>query len=43
MKKMMKLCVVVAAMAMMLSLFACGEAPQEKKEEAPAPKAEAPA
>ncbi|MDC0335391.1 BMP family ABC transporter substrate-binding protein [Pseudodesulfovibrio sp.] len=43
MKKLLKLCVVVAAMAMMLSLFACGEAPQEKKaEETPAPKAEAP-
>jgi len=42
MKKLLKLCVVVAAMAMMLSLFACGEAPQEKKPEpAPAPKAEA--
>jgi len=44
MKKLLKLCVVVAAMAMTLSLFACGEAPQEKKAEpAPAPKAEAPA
>ncbi|WP_210772205.1 BMP family ABC transporter substrate-binding protein [Pseudodesulfovibrio sp. zrk46] len=43
MKKMLKLFVVVASMAMMLSLFACGEAPQEKKPEpAPAPKAEAP-
>lgn len=41
MKKLLKLCVVVAAMAMMLSLFACGEAPEEKKPE-PAPKAEAP-
>lgn len=44
MKKMLKLFVVVASMVTMLSLFACGEAPQEKKaEEAPAPKAEAPA
>lgn len=43
MKKLLKLCVVIASMAMMLSLFACGEAPQEKKPEpAPAPKAEAP-
>jgi len=42
MKKMLKLCVIVAAMAMMLSLFACGEAPEEKKAEpAPAPAAEA--
>ena len=42
MKKLLKLITVFAAMALMLSLFACGEAPQEKKaEEAPAPKAEA--
>ncbi len=43
MKKMLQLLVVVAAMAMMLSLFACGEAPQEKKAEpAATPKAEEP-
>lgn len=41
--KMLKLFSVVIATAMMLSLFACGEAPQEKKvEEKPAPEAEAP-
>jgi len=45
MKKLLKLFTVLAAsMALMLSLFACGEAPQEKKAEeaAPAEKAEAP-
>ncbi len=41
MRKMLKLCVVVASMAMMLSLFACADAPQEKKAEEAAPKAEA--
>ncbi|SOB57150.1 Purine-binding protein BAB2_0673 [Pseudodesulfovibrio profundus] len=33
MKKVMRMFVVMAAMAMMLTLFACGEAPQEKKAE----------
>ncbi|CCH47472.1 BMP family ABC transporter substrate-binding protein [Pseudodesulfovibrio piezophilus] len=42
MKRMLKLLVVVASMAMMLSLFACGEAPQEEKTEALPPQAEAP-
>ncbi|QGY41085.1 BMP family ABC transporter substrate-binding protein [Pseudodesulfovibrio cashew] len=43
MKKLLKLCLAVAVMASMLSLFACGEAPEEKKPaEAPAPEAEAP-
>jgi len=43
MKKMLKLFVAFAAMALLLSLVACGEAPQEKKAEEPAvEKAEAP-
>ncbi|WP_319467076.1 BMP family ABC transporter substrate-binding protein [uncultured Pseudodesulfovibrio sp.] len=43
MKKMLKLFVAFAAMALLLSLVACGEAPQEKKAEEPAAeKAEAP-
>ncbi len=42
MKKFLKLFTVFAAMALMLSLVACGETPQEKKAEEPAPKAEAP-
>jgi basic membrane protein A len=42
MKNLKKLFAVFAVMALMLSLVACGEPPQEKKAEAPAPEAEAP-